>query len=120
MSKTSTKQQVPTGKEMEIDPRFAAIVEGFAKDPQVTYGKMMASLGLKVNAKIFAMMSKGKFVVKLPKDRVTRLVQSGQGERFDPGHGRLMNERIAISHRGVPWIDLAREAYHFVKHSKQK
>jgi hypothetical protein len=34
------------------------------------------------------MSSRGKFVVKLPRGRVDELVASGQGEYFDPGHGR--------------------------------
>jgi len=78
----------------------------------------MASYGLKVNGKIFAMFSKGRFVTKLPKQRVDELVSSDKGERFDPGHGRLMKEWVVVRAARASWIDLAKEAYDFVKRGK--
>ena len=38
--------------------------------------------------------SKGQFVAKLPRERVDELVRLGQGEHFDPGHGRKMKEWV--------------------------
>jgi hypothetical protein len=70
---------------------------------------------LKVNGKIFAMPVRGALVVKLPRARVTALVESGAGEYFDPGHGRLMREWVSLRGRERSWIDLAREARDFVK-----
>jgi hypothetical protein len=72
-----------------------------------------------VKSRIFAMMSsKGKFVVKLPKGRVDELVGVGKGERFDPGHGRLMKEWLVVSVEKNTRVELAREACEFVKCSK--
>jgi hypothetical protein len=34
--------------------------------------------------------------VKLPRERVDELVEAGAGHRFDPGHGRLMKEWVAL------------------------
>ncbi len=49
--------------------------------------------------------SKGKFVVKLPRQRVDALVATGEGERFDPGHGRLMKEWIAFDATSeIEWL----------------
>ena len=76
---------------------------------------MMSSYGLKVNGKIFAMFGRSKFVAKLPKPRVDQLVEQGAGERFDPGHGRRMKEWIAIAGGKAKWVELAKEAYQFVK-----
>lgn len=99
-----------------LDPAFAKVAAAFAKDAAVGLGKMFSSKAvLNVNGKIFAMLVKGKFVAKLPKDRVAALVSSGAGELFDPGHGRLMKEWIALGDEGPPWVDLARDAYAFVK-----
>ena len=101
-----------------VDQGFDLVVAAFATDRQVSQGngKGFGSGALKVNGKIFAMKSsKGKFVVKLPKERVDELVASGQGERFDPSHGRLMKEWIAVGDRKADWVELAREAYEFVK-----
>jgi TfoX/Sxy family transcriptional regulator of competence genes len=98
-----------------VDPRFAPVVEAFVKDRQVTYGKMFASMGLKINGKIFAMHVKGRFVAKLPRERVDELVRQGKGEYFDPGHGRLMKEWVALTGDTPSWVELAREAHRFVK-----
>ena len=71
---------------------------------------------LNVDGKIFAMLVKGKLVVKLPKDRVDELVNAGVGGYFDPGHGRLMKEWIAVETGKANWVALAFEAYNFMKH----
>jgi hypothetical protein len=100
----------------EVDPRFAPVMKAFARDPQVTYGgKGFGSSGLKVNGKLFAMISsKAEFVVKLPRDRVTDLVRHRKGKLFDPGHGRLMKEWIVIDGAPTSWVGLAKEARQFV------
>jgi TfoX/Sxy family transcriptional regulator of competence genes len=97
-----------------VDPEFARVADAFTTDRRVTYGKLFASMGLKVDGKIFAMHSKGRFVAKLPKERVDELVRSGKGEYFDPGHGRLMKEWISLHGRVPSWVDLAKEARLFV------
>lgn len=70
---------------------------------------------LSVNGKIFAMLVKGKLVVKLPKQRVDELAVTGVGTYFDPGHGRLMKQWISIGPGRAPWVELAKDAYVFVK-----
>jgi len=99
-----------------IDEGFARVVNAFAKDRSVTRGgKGFGSTGLKVKGKLFAFMSShGAFVVKLPRERVAELVSAGEAEYFDPGHGRLMKEWIAVGPRAPDRIDLAREARRFV------
>ena len=79
---------------------------------------MMSSYGLKVNRKIFAMFGRNRFVIKLPRKRVAELVVAGKGERFDPGHGRLMKEWIVVGSGKADWVELAKEAYEFVKQIK--
>jgi TfoX/Sxy family transcriptional regulator of competence genes len=98
-----------------IDRRFEPIVAAFSGHTDVEAGMMMASYGLKVHGKIFAMFNREQFVVKLPKERVEKLVSDGKGKQFDPGHGRLMKEWVVV---GIPqkhWLDMAKEAYNFVK-----
>jgi hypothetical protein len=120
MKKTASKRTSTPAKTSlaapDVDPKFAPVVAAFAKDREVTYGgKGFGSTGLKVNGKLFAMISsKGKFVAKLPKDRVDELVRLGKGEYFDPGHGRLMKEWIAFDGGAKSWPDLAFEARRFV------
>ena len=97
----------------EVDPHFAAVVDAFARHRRVTRGgKGFGSTGLKVNGKLFALLSsRGKFVAKLPKRRADELVSAGNAEYFDPGHGRLMKEWVAVDSGGTSWVDLAKEAY---------
>ena len=105
------------GERSAVDSRFARVVAAFARDRQVTSGgKGFGSTGLKVNGKLFAMVSArtGQFVAKLPKDRVDVLVRAGEGTQFDPGHGRRMKEWVAIDDEAADWVALAREARAFV------
>jgi len=121
-------REVMTAKKMtkqrdaaEVDARFAAVVKVFAKNRDVIRESKsgFGSGALKVNGKIFAMMSsKRKFVVKLPKGRVEKMVRTGEGERFDPGHGKVMKEWLVMCVGGEDWGEPAQEAYQFVKQSK--
>jgi TfoX/Sxy family transcriptional regulator of competence genes len=98
------------------DELFHSVVEEMACDPHVVKAKMFGSPGLKVTNKVFAMLVKGKLVVKLPRARVESLIASGQGEYFDPGHGRLMKEWVAIKpSRRDEWLSLIDEAKAFVE-----
>jgi hypothetical protein len=103
----------------EADPDFALLAAAFAKTKDVTHGgKGFGSLGLKVNGKLFAMPVRGTLVLKLPRARVDELVAAGEGERFDPGHGRLMKEWVVLDARRADRVDLARVAYDFVREGR--
>jgi TfoX/Sxy family transcriptional regulator of competence genes len=71
---------------------------------------------LRVNDKIFAMLVRGRLVLKLPRQRVDALVAAEQGERFDPRRdGRLMKEWLVLAPRSeIEWLSLAKEALAFV------
>ena len=108
-----------------MDQRFEEMVEALAgvrgfKAIVAAYragkdGRSFGSNGLKVEGRIFAMGVRGNLVVKLPKARVAALVEAGHGEAFDPGHGRKMKEWVVIEGDQPSWLELAREAYAFVK-----
>jgi hypothetical protein len=98
----------------EADPRLAVIAKAYASDKRVTMGKLFSSVGLNVNGKIFAMVVRGHLVVKLPRARVDELVDRGDGQRFEPGPGRVMKEWLTFTGAEVRWDALAREAYEFV------
>src|SRR5690348_5122291 len=105
------------------EERFAGLTKKFQGNPKVTLPqaeprsrKKFGSSGLRVNNKIFAMVSKDRLVVKLPKQRVDHLVSSGDGDRYDPGHGRLMKEWLSLKPGSkLDWLSLAREAMNFVE-----
>ncbi len=113
------KQTAEKTAPAEIPTSFAPVVAAFAGDQEVGRGKMFSSSAvLNVNGKIFAMQVKGRLVVKLPKLRVDELISRGDGARFNPGHGRLMKEWVAVEPGAAAWVDLAKEAYRFVKGGK--
>ena len=117
----SAKKTTKKLETVEENPRFAAVAQAFTKDLNVTRGnrKGFGSRALTVGGKIFAMMSsKGEFVVKLPAERVAELVASGEGEYFDSGRGRRMKEWLAITAGRTSWIELAKEAYRYIKQSR--
>jgi hypothetical protein len=59
--------------------------------------------------------------VKLPKDRVEDLSDAGVGHPFDPGHGGLMKEWVAVSTKaGRRWQALVEEAREFVGPEKRR
>ena len=109
-------------KQDAAEAEFGRLAAKLSKDPrvdppEVARGKGFGSKGLKVARKLFAFHSKGRLVVKLPADRVDALLASGKGERFDPGHGRLMKEWITFDLRAKPlWPRVAREALDFATH----
>jgi hypothetical protein len=104
------------------EEHFATIVGELLSDPDVTppedgsSKKGFGSSALKVHNKIFAMLVRGRLVVKLPKTRVDELIASGDGERFDPRHdGRLMKEWICLEPTSEKdWLEVASEAMEFV------
>jgi hypothetical protein len=102
---------------------YAAVVETFLSNPYVTQASdegrsrgRFGSSALRINNRIFAMLSsRQEFVVKLPRARVDELIAAGEGKRFDPGHGRLMKEWLAVEAESRKlWLALAREAMEFV------
>jgi hypothetical protein len=104
----------------ETRKRFGTVAAALASEPNVSVGssgkKRFGSSALQVDGRIFAMLSSdSSFVVKLPKHRVEELESSGSGRRFDPGHGRLMKEWLALdASSSEDWLSLAREALRFV------
>jgi hypothetical protein len=95
--------------------RFSRVTAAFAGDLSVSRRRMFSSDNvLSVGGKIFAMLARGALVVKLPRARAEALVAGGKGKPFDPGHGRLMKEWVAVPPGASPWLPLAREAHAFV------
>jgi TfoX/Sxy family transcriptional regulator of competence genes len=107
---------------MAAEEGWEALVEAMLERPGTTTGsdgsgpqRAFGSTSLKTNGRIFAMLVKGRLVVKLDRRRVDELIASGGGERFDPGHGRLQKEWLAVeSDEDNSWLALATESEAFV------
>ncbi len=78
-------------------------------------GTGSGSGAVRVHGRIFAMLVRGRLVVKLPKARVDELVAAGEGVRFDANKGTPMKEWLALDPSSVlSWPALAGEALDFV------
>lgn len=103
----------------EVPAAFAPVLRAFANQPGVTVGPGWGRGGivLKRGGKIFTMLVRGDFVVRLPRARVDDLVTRGTGTRFDPrGDGRVMKEWLVVAASAArQWPSLAREAFAFAQ-----
>jgi TfoX/Sxy family transcriptional regulator of competence genes len=98
---------------------YEEIITVFLKNPRVSLpqnAKGFGSKGLWTRGRMFAFLtSKKKLAIKLPKARVDGLVESGKGERLDPGHGRPMKEWFFLnSYVKTEWLTLAGESLEYV------
>jgi len=100
--------------------RFEQLVGTFAGRPGVTPpgadgARGFGSSALKAGGAIFAMLTRGRLVVKLPRARVADLIASGAGEPFDAGKGKPMKEWLVVGAADDDvWQHLAEEALAFV------
>jgi hypothetical protein len=106
------------------EERYASICEAFLGNPDVsqpsdTAGskKAFGSSTLRIHTRIFAMLVRGRLVVKLPALRVDALIASGAGQRYSPRPGRFMKEWVSLDPISADdtWLALAREALEFVR-----
>ena len=102
-------------RSVEGEPAFASVVQAFTRDRRVTFGGQgFGSRALRLNGKIFAMLSmRNDFVVKLPRERVLELIDGGRAKYFDTGRDRVMKEWVAILDTPAFWLELAWEAHRF-------
>ena len=107
--------------EVDAAPQWDRLVADVLAGGTATYGneggpeRAFGSTSLKTDGRIFAMLVKGRLVVKLPAARVTQLVGDGAGERFDPGKGRVQKEWLVVFAEDLTtWRALAAEAETFV------
>ena len=77
-------------------------------------GQGFGSEAIKVNRKIFAMLVSGRLVVKLPRARVTELIETGRGQPFDSGKGAPMKEWVTLTGDEAECRALVVEAQAFV------
>jgi hypothetical protein len=65
----------------------------------VERGRMLSATGLRdpKAGKFFAFTTRGMLVVKLPAERVSELISTGEGQVFDAGKGRPMKEWVGLA-----------------------
>lgn len=103
------------------------IAEDFDNEPDIAFGTMFRSPGLRVGGKIFAFLGHdGQLIVKLPSDRAGEFVDAGTAEKVVMGK-RTMREWIAFPAQDndaatlTLWREVTHEAHRYVdalRHSK--
>lgn len=104
------------------ETRYVALAEALGDEPGVSdaerdepLARGFAARGLKVNGRLFASLTGGRLLLKLPQARVAALVASGVGQPFTTGKARVMREWVTVdATAGEAWLPLAREALAFV------
>jgi hypothetical protein len=76
----------------------------------VTLGTMMNSQGLRAGkaGPYYALVSRGRLVLKLPADRAGALVAAGEAVPFEPSPGRKLREWVVVQPSPQRRDDLAR------------
>jgi hypothetical protein len=100
------------------DDRLAALAVELSDAPNVTLGHGRRGFGagtLMVNDRIFALVSDGSLVLKLPAGRVSDLIAEGRGLPWSAGKAAPLREWVAIADHEPAWLDLANEALAFVR-----
>jgi len=96
-----------------------AIADRLRTEPGVNEGTGFGSSpGLRVDGKIFAMLTRDGLVVKLAARRCAELVAAQVGKPFDRGQGHQLTEWVVIHDASQPdWPALTLEALTYVRPS---
>lgn len=94
---------------------YRALTARYADKSGAGPSKGLGSNALKVSGKIFASLTKGRLLLKLPEGRVDALVKSKKAIRFSTGAGRAKKEWVTVGPSSArEWLALAEEARAYV------
>lgn len=117
-----TKKRPMTGSKGKApEDWFLAIAETLgAAVPGTSVNKGFGSRALKVNGKIYASLTRGRLLLKLPRHRVDELVRLNIGVPFSTGASRVKKEWLTVNMAYARrWLRLAEEAREYVdSHSR--
>jgi hypothetical protein len=102
-----------------LQERFEVLIDELLGVPGVTPPRGGSGFGrsaLRVDNRFFAMLVRGRLVLKLPRPRVDALIAAGEGIPFDANKGTPMKEWLSLDPASaLPWHSLALEALEFVR-----
>jgi hypothetical protein len=102
-----------------VRERYLALVDDLVRLDGVTPPRGGSGFGrgsLRYRGKIFAMLVRGRLVVKLPEVRVAELITAGAGVAFDANKGTPMREWLSVDPgSSADWLSLATEALDYAR-----
>jgi TfoX/Sxy family transcriptional regulator of competence genes len=111
MPKTKDKLAVERG-----DARLDAIADELLRKPDVDWGRMFSTIGLRVRGKVFGLVNHGgSLMVKIPEARADELISQGAVARMVMA-GRSMREWVEMPYGAGEdaWRELLGEAYTYL------
>jgi hypothetical protein len=97
---------------------FDRLAASHLREPGVTLEPVFHNDALKVDAKLYAFITKGQLVVKVPSASAAKLTESGRAAAYEPSPGRRMREWIALdpprSRGDQTWARLMADARRYV------
>ena len=100
---------------MSPEELFAAVAAHCGAPASAATTARFGANALKVDGKIFASLSRGRLLLKLPKARVDVLIGAGIGAPFSTGADRVKKEWVTVAPTtAAEWCALADEARAFV------
>ena len=98
------------------DELYRNLALHYGADLHAIGGRGFGSNALKVDGKIFASLSHGRLLIKLPVERVKALIEAKLGEPFSTGPGRVKKEWVTVAPSSVEeWVRLSEEARRYVR-----
>ena len=100
---------------MSPEELFAAVAAHCGAPPPTATTARFGANALTMNGKIFASLSRGRLLLKLPKGRVDGVIDAGKGAPFSTGVDRVKTEWVTVAPTtAADWCTLADEARAFV------
>jgi hypothetical protein len=95
---------------------YVEIRNHFSKISEVTVLSGSGAQGMKIGKKMFAFFTKGHIMLKLSQERVTELIDSGEGLSYDPGTGKTMKNMVIIPvSNKKSWIKYCEESLNYME-----
>lgn len=105
-----------TDPDTSADALYRTLAQHYGVALGASRGRGFGSNALKTEGRIFAALSNGRLLLKLPAGRVDALVEAKLGERFSTGPGRVKKEWVTIGPSSAEeWTRLAEEARNHVR-----
>lgn len=101
---------------MSPEELYRILADHYGVDLHAPRGRGFGSNALKADGKIFASLSHGRLLIKLPVERVKALVEAKLGEPFSTGPGRVKKEWVTVGPSYLEeWLRLSEEARRYVR-----